>query len=95
MFKSHRNFEQMKFVLAPELREVLLGAGCVPIDVFDFLDYALDYFPDLDISSMERSTYPELWWLSDMRKDDIDFMSEKLADFNGFTYDPETELFYY
>jgi hypothetical protein len=94
MFKAHPNFEQIQFILAPQLRETLLGSGCIPSDIFDFLDFSKDFFPNLDTSSMEKSTYPELWWLNEMRKEDIDFMSDLLADYNGFTYDPKTELFY-
>ena len=95
MFKNHPNFQKMKFVLSPQIREILLGPHCIPVDIFQLRNTYRNLFQGgLDFSEISNHVYPELWFIWIMNQEYRDVLNGLIAKHNGFTYDSKRELFF-
>ena len=51
LFKNHPNFENIRFILTPQLREILMEPLCIPIDIAQLIKNYGPLFPrSLDYS---------------------------------------------
>ena len=76
------------------MREYFNRADDIPIDIKDIVAQYARFFPGgFDTSRFEDLPYPELWFVDTMDKNDRDLINSAIAVYNGFTYNPITELF--
>jgi hypothetical protein len=83
-------------ILLPVLREVIISAPEVSVDIFDLKELTEGMFPrGVDFSVLEESSvYPELWMFSIMERVEKDFFLSMIAEANGFNYDSDSGYFY-
>jgi hypothetical protein len=53
MFKNHPDFKNIKFVLAPNAREEILGIADIPLPIGEVLKQMGNLFPNLDTSALK------------------------------------------
>ena len=80
LFASHENFQNIQFVLVPEMRERLFGCCDIPSPLIETLTYAKQAFPKLDSSRLHGDT-----WFAEVLTDKsryglLDFIASKTQD---------------
>ncbi len=94
LFQTHPDFNRIKFVVHPDLREKLACACDVPLNDYNLVAHEfMDYFPNFDPwthMNMDGSQSPTAkkakhWYLNNMQDDftkDVRKLIEQGSDFN-------------
>ena len=77
LFASHENFQNIQFVLVPEIRERMFGYCDIPGPLTETLTYAKQAFPKLDSSRLHSDTWAAEVLFDKNRSDLLDFVSSK------------------
>jgi broad specificity phosphatase PhoE len=82
-FKSHPNFDNIKFVLLPVLKEGLDTACDIPVNIFDTIEEFKQKFTNFDTSEIYNYRDAEHYFFTDIDQDfSKNIMSAKVHDAN-------------
>ena len=81
VFKVHPNFQKIKFIVVPDLKEHLHCTCDIPGQIMPLIDEFKDQFPNFDCSFLDKVEGDKnLWFLDTLDKVDEDRIRRKILD---------------
>jgi len=93
IFKNHENFENIKFIVVPSLRESLNTVSDIPENIDEVQTEYSKLIPQLDFSMFQQYKNKSLYYIEDMPKEIQIKLSKNLNKTHNFSYkDPVEDI---
>lgn len=80
VFKTHPDFDQIKFVLVPDMRESMNIVGDMPINIDELVREYREHIPNLDDSEIDKCKDRRHWFLDNLMPDFVHKVHSKIME---------------
>ena len=80
VFKNHPDFENIKFVLVPEMRESMNIVSDIPLNIDDLVREFREHIPHLDDSEIDKCKDRKHWFLDTLQQDFVNKIHPKILE---------------